>query len=81
MEFASELHDFLRKDVHRWYPDLEDVVSVTLIEASDHLLGTFDKRLVDYVSTLFKQRHVRVLTDTTVTKVGWVGGWVGGNTF
>lgn len=27
MEFASELHDFLRKDVHRWYPDLEDKVS------------------------------------------------------
>ena len=26
MEFASELHDFLRKDVHRWYPDLEDKV-------------------------------------------------------
>ena len=27
MEFASELHDFLRKDVHRWYPDLEDKVN------------------------------------------------------
>lgn len=26
MEFASELYDFLRKDVHRWYPDLEDKV-------------------------------------------------------
>lgn len=26
VEFASELHDFLRKDVHRWYPDLEDLV-------------------------------------------------------
>jgi len=69
VEFASELHDFLRKDVHKWYPDLEDRVSVTLVEASDHLLGTFDRRLVDYVSDLFKKRHIRVLTGTSVSKV------------
>ncbi len=69
VEFASELHDFLRKDVHKWYSDLEDRVSVTLVEASDHLLGTFDRRLIDYVSDLFKKRHIRVLTGTSVSKV------------
>jgi hypothetical protein len=26
VEFASELHDFLRQDIHKWYPDLEDKV-------------------------------------------------------
>jgi NADH dehydrogenase FAD-containing subunit len=42
--------------VHAWYPDLEDQVTVTLIEASNHILGTFDERLVSYVSSLFAKR-------------------------
>ena len=44
-------------------------VSVTLVEASNHLLGTFDRRLVDYVGQVFHERKVRVLTDTSVVKV------------
>lgn len=44
-------------------------MSVTLVEASDHILGTFDRRLVDYVSSLFAKRRIRVLTNTSVTKV------------
>lgn len=69
VEFASELYDFLRKDVHKWYPDLEEKVSVTLVEASEHILGTFDRRLVDYVGQVFQQRKVKVLVDTSVVKV------------
>lgn len=118
MEFASELHDFLRQDIHKWYPDLEDKVregrreegrkgkrnsvslegrasrslfsilffqvSVTLVEASNHILGTFDRRLVDYVGQVFQQRKVRVLTDTRVVKVSkhgvGEGRWEGGDT-
>jgi NADH dehydrogenase FAD-containing subunit len=47
----------------------QDQVSVTLVEASDHILGAFDRRLVDYVSNLFSQRRIRVLTGTSVVKV------------
>lgn len=42
---------------------------MTLVEASDHILGTFDCRLVDYVSSLFAKRRIRVLTNTSVVKV------------
>ena len=42
---------------------------MTLVEASNHLLGTFDRRLVDYVGRVFHERKVRVLTDTSVVKV------------
>lgn len=44
-------------------------MSVTLIEASDHILGTFDRRLVEYVSALFAKRRIRVLTGTSVARV------------
>lgn len=44
-------------------------MSVTLIEASDHILGTFDAKLVEYVSKLFAQRRIRVLTGSSVARV------------
>lgn len=46
---------------------------MTLVEASNHILGTFDRRLVDYVGQVFQQRKVRVLTDTSVVKVSMGG--------
>lgn len=44
-------------------------MTVTLVEASNHILGTFDRRLVEYVSDLFAKRRIRVLTGTSVTRV------------
>jgi NADH:ubiquinone reductase (non-electrogenic) len=42
VEFAGELYSFLKKDVVKWYPDFADIVDVEIIEASDHILGTFN---------------------------------------
>lgn len=69
MEFAGELHDFVKKDVVRWYPDLHSHVSVTLVEAGAHLLGTFHSSIVDYVEKTFKNRSVEVLTGVSVKQV------------
>lgn len=42
IEFAGELYDFVKKDVIRWYPDLHSYITVTVVEASGHVLGTFN---------------------------------------
>mmetsp|Transcript_2344 Transcript_2344/g.3599 ORF Transcript_2344/g.3599 Transcript_2344/m.3599 type:complete len:298 (+) Transcript_2344:502-1395(+) len=69
VEFASELHDFLRKDVAKWYPDLHDHVRVVVIEASGHILGSFNESLVEYVEKLFASRNIEVFTKTVVEEV------------
>eukprot|EP01031_Cornospumella_fuschlensis_P033367 gene33367-40370_t len=69
VEFASELHDFIAGDVAKWYPDLLPYVSIKLIEASGHILGTFNETLVGYVEKLFKSRHIDLLTSTTIQRV------------
>ena len=56
IEFAGELYDFVKNDILRWYPDLQGVVKVTVVEASGHLLGTFHSTIVDYVESTFKKR-------------------------
>ena len=69
VEFASELYDFLKKDVSRWYPDLHNDVHIHLVEASGHILGTFNSKLVSYVERLFQNRQIHLMTSTAVAKV------------
>eukprot|EP01041_Mallomonas_annulata_P005445 gene5445-10937_t len=66
IEFAAELHDFIKKDVTRCYPDLRKYITITVIEASSHVLGNFHKSIVNYVESLFQSRDINVLTGVSV---------------
>lgn len=69
MEFAAEMHDFIVQDVQRYFPDLEPLVNITLIEATNVILGGFSKQLSEYTMKLFKKRRIEVLTGMTVKEV------------
>lgn len=69
IEFAGELHDFITKDIIRWYPDLRGATRVTVIEASDHLLGNFHSRIVKHVEKTFRSRNIEVLTNLAVKEI------------
>ena len=45
VEYAGELHDFLNRDLAKWYPELMQYVQVHLIEASKHILGPYNPEL------------------------------------
>ena len=79
VEFAGELRDFLTKDVARWYGDLSKDVRVVLVEASDHLLGPFDERLVAYVEQLLQKKKFEVLTGTAVKEITPAGNVILGS--
>lgn len=66
VEFTAELHDFLKGDVSRLYPDLHPLCNVYIVEASGHILGAFNQSLVSYVESLFKSRKIHVMTNTQV---------------
>jgi len=69
VEFTAELHDFLKQDVHKWYPDLENLVKITLVEAGKTLLSSFDSNLSEYTMKLFKKRDIDVRTGVAVKEV------------
>ncbi len=48
VEVAAELHDFLTEDLRKWYPVLTNEVHITLVEAANAILNTFDKKLSRY---------------------------------
>lgn len=69
VEFAAELHDFVSKDVHKWYPDLMEHVQITLLEAQDAILTAFDQKLSSYAMKHFKRQRINIRTKSMVSKV------------
>ncbi|KVH95881.1 FAD-dependent pyridine nucleotide-disulfide oxidoreductase [Cynara cardunculus var. scolymus] len=69
VEFAAELHDFLHEDLIYLYPDLEQHISITLLEAGDHILNMFDKRITAFAEEKFQRDGIKVQTGSMVVKV------------
>ena len=69
IEFAGELNDFIEQDAKCLYPELVPRCQVTLLEASNEILGAFQISLASYARRLLKKRHVEVLTGARVTGV------------
>jgi NADH:ubiquinone reductase (non-electrogenic) len=69
VEFAAELHDFLTEDLADSYPTVLADVSITLFEAGDALLNTFDAALSDYTIKIFQRQKISVRLQSQVAKV------------
>jgi len=68
IEFAAELHDFL-KDAGRWYPEEIKEVTITVLEAMDEILPSFDQELQDYALRRFHREGITVHTESPAEKV------------
>ncbi len=69
VEFAAELHDFLRDDLRKWYRDLLPSVRILLLEAGPTILNSFDVALRGYTVRLFQRLHIEVRTESPVASV------------
>ncbi|XP_031129371.1 external alternative NAD(P)H-ubiquinone oxidoreductase B2, mitochondrial-like isoform X1 [Ipomoea triloba] len=69
VEFAAQLHDFVSDEVVRLYPKAKDFVKITLVEATDHVLNMFDKRITAFAEEKFKRDGIDVKTGSMVVKV------------
>lgn len=69
VEFAAEMHDFLREDVPKLYPDLADKISITVVQSADHILNTYDERISKYAAEKFARDGISVLTGRRVLSV------------
>ncbi|CAF1105552.1 unnamed protein product [Adineta ricciae] len=70
VEFAAELADLVREDLHHYFPRLvANDVKITLIEALDHVLSMMDKQISDYTEKHFRRENIEVLMNTFVKEV------------
>ncbi|CAF1985082.1 unnamed protein product [Rotaria magnacalcarata] len=70
VEFAAELSDLVREDLHHFYPRLvANDVKITLIEALDHVLSMMDKEISDFTEKHFHRENIEVLMNTFVKAI------------
>jgi NADH dehydrogenase FAD-containing subunit len=69
IEFTSELSDFVREDVIKYYRDLRGDYQIVVVEAAKHLLGSFDATLSSYVEKQMLKRKVTLLNNESVKEV------------
>uniref|UniRef100_A0ACD5W581 Uncharacterized protein n=1 Tax=Avena sativa TaxID=4498 RepID=A0ACD5W581_AVESA len=69
VEFAAELHDFVNEDLAKLYPDVKKYVNISVIEAGDHILTMFDKRITHFAEDKFKREGIDLKTNFKVVKV------------
>ncbi|XP_019431453.1 PREDICTED: external alternative NAD(P)H-ubiquinone oxidoreductase B2, mitochondrial-like [Lupinus angustifolius] len=69
VEFAASLHDFVNEDLVKLYPGIKDLVKITLLEAGDHILSMFDKRITAFAEDKFRRDGIDVKTGSMVVKV------------
>ncbi|CAI8591242.1 unnamed protein product [Vicia faba] len=69
VEFAASLHDFVNEDLVRLYPGIKDLVKITVLEAGDHILSMFDKRITAFAEDKFHRTGIDVKTGSMVVKV------------
>ncbi|KAL1921307.1 uncharacterized protein VTP21DRAFT_11023 [Calcarisporiella thermophila] len=69
VEYAAELHDFLKEDLSKWYPEIANKLKITLIEALPNVLPAFSKQLIEYTESRFKEQNIEILTKHMVKEV------------
>lgn len=69
VEFAAELHDYVNEDLVKLYPKVKDAVKITLLEATDHILNMFDKRITAFAEDKFRRDGIDVKTGAMVVNV------------
>ncbi|KAG6484424.1 external alternative NAD(P)H-ubiquinone oxidoreductase B3, mitochondrial-like [Zingiber officinale] len=69
VEFAAELHDFVTEDLAKLYPTVKDLVKISVIEAGEHILTMFDKRITEFAEEKFQRDGIDLKTNFKVVKV------------
>ncbi|RWR90848.1 External alternative NADPH-ubiquinone oxidoreductase B2, mitochondrial [Cinnamomum micranthum f. kanehirae] len=67
--FSEELHDFVHEDLAELYPAIKDLVKITVVEAGEHILSMFDKRIGSFAEKKFQRDGIEVKTGYMVVSV------------
>ena len=66
---VKNIFPFFRSDVSKYFPSLAGKVKITLVEASDKILGAFDERMSKYALSTLTDRGVKIQCRSAVTQI------------
>ncbi|GBB87875.1 hypothetical protein RclHR1_14370006 [Rhizophagus clarus] len=69
IEFSAELHDFITEDMARLYPDLINLVTMSVYDIAPQILGSFDQSLREFATKKFTRKGIKIRTGRKVKEV------------
>ncbi|RYP44372.1 hypothetical protein DL768_009158 [Monosporascus sp. mg162] len=69
IEFAAELHDLIKEDLSRIYPELMRFVRITVFDVAQKVLPMFDQTLAQYAMDTFRREGISVKTGHHLTRI------------
>ncbi|TLD35433.1 Altered inheritance of mitochondria protein 24 [Venturia nashicola] len=63
IEFSAELHDLVKEEMSRSYPDLMQYVNITVYDVAPQVLPMFDKKLAAYAMAQFQRDGIKIKTE------------------
>ncbi|UNI14175.1 hypothetical protein JDV02_000832 [Purpureocillium takamizusanense] len=69
IEFAAELHDLVRDDLSKLFPDLKRFVAITIYDIAPKVLPMFDQSLANYATEMFRRQGITVKTEHHLQRI------------
>ncbi|KKY26528.1 putative external nadh-ubiquinone oxidoreductase mitochondrial precursor [Diplodia seriata] len=69
IEFSAELHDIIREDLSKLYPDLMKYYKITVYDVAPRVLSMFDEKLGKYAMKTFKREGIDIKTSHHVQEL------------
>lgn len=70
-ELAAAICDFVHEDMLKVYPDLRDLIQISLYDVAPTVLSMFDKSLSDYAMDTMKREGVEIKTQRSIQGLRW----------
>ncbi|KAL1304869.1 hypothetical protein AAFC00_003793 [Neodothiora populina] len=69
IEWSAELHDIIREDMAKLYPNLMKYYRITVYDVAPQVLSMFDDKLAKYAMEHFKREGIRIRTSHNVKQL------------
>jgi len=69
IEFSAELHDLIREDLAKLYPDLMKYYNITVYDVAPTVLPMFDENLGKYAMKQFAREGIKIKTSHHISKL------------
>jgi NADH dehydrogenase FAD-containing subunit len=69
IEFSAELHDLIREDMAKIYPELIPLHKITVYDVAEKVLPMFDEKLAHYAMNKFKREGIDIKTQHHVEQL------------
>ncbi|CAI4218397.1 unnamed protein product [Parascedosporium putredinis] len=70
-ELAASIRDLIALDFNKRYPELKDLVSISLYDVAPNILSMFDEKLSQYAMKTMKDEGIDIRTAHHVESIRW----------